>query len=468
MKHLDTLMECCKKIAAFKWLPLIFFVSYRLVLDWTYVFFLVPIYGTTEFAYNPSFMSWLISIAVAIIVFFLIYDDKATPSNFVLSMFLIVSYVPLSTYFAFSGRSPLYFLYVSFCWVLIKLIINFSFKKELKFDWRKWMRPFIAIMESIKKRGTSVSKFLHIFILVFCLANTVGFVVGTLLYRDLSGWLALFDLGRVYEIRQDIVTPLWFGYVEVWQVFAINLFLTAYFIFIKKYPLASIPLILQLLHYFTTGVRASLFAIPFFIVFLILSNFFKRPTLPLSASIGAGIAFTNVLVVFFRFGLTIFSLLVMRTIFMPVQIEYGYFEFFQEFPKLVFSEGRIGSLLGTVSPYPLSSHQMLTMTLYGTVNSNTNTGFFAAAFSDLGFAGMVLVAVLLAVVLKYCDVCFKKLPLFILIPAIITPFFIMTNGSFFTVMLTNGLGVQLFLFTLLALAVSLKQNDSETPTEEGD
>ena len=433
-----------------KFSPIAFFVICKLVFDWSYTFFNAPLYAFMGFGYNPSLGNWTLSFLVSVATFALVYSRKKTLSSLAINTFLIIAYLPLSSFFAISGRDPRYFLYVSFCWILVKLVIDAPWGKIISA-----MKPSQTIIERVKhlhqKHGKLIGKFSNISIYVACGLVSVAAIFGFIIYTDPSSWVVALNVERIYEIRQDLEFPTWFSYISVWQMQVVNPFLAAYFIYRKKYPLVTIPFIFQVLIYLSTGTRVALLAIPLFVTFWIVAKL-KHSFIIFSALASLGVAASSVLLIFTRVGLVVYSVLVMRLLYLPAFIEYEYFYFFQNAPHLFFSEGRIGQLFGIISPYPMESVRLVAMHISGTATSLANTGFLADGFANMGVAGMMVVSLVLAVILKYCDSFLNKLPLSLVTACIIVPLFSIVNISLLTTILTGGLALMMLLLSLLALA----------------
>jgi oligosaccharide repeat unit polymerase len=446
-------------LAARKASSLVVFLLYKLVFDWTYVYFITPYGGA--FMYNPSFLSWLISTAAVAIVFLLIYDGGKKFSSSLINIFILVTYVPLSSFFAFSGADVRYFLYVTFCWILIKLLIDGPFEQVV---------PFFSRSEKLTvclhSRTGLITKIAHAAFWIICVAITGLTAFGMLRYTDFYSWLITLDIERIYEVRQDLDFPVWFAYVQSWQANAVNPVMATYFLLRTKhfskrfigYLLVAIPVILQAMIYLSTGHRGILLSIPLYLLVFVMFRA-KKPAVMTAALIILGIIALNILFIFSRQGMVLHSLVVRRTFFVQPPIEFSYFNFFQDAPHLFFSEGRLGSLLGINSPYPLGVTRFISFTIQGTANTGTNTGFMASAFADMGFAGMALVSSLFAVFIKFCCVIFRNLPLHLTLAALIVPVYSLVNSNFFTSMLTHGIGIATFLVVMLAMA---HQNKSQT------
>ena len=453
MKNITRILTWCGKWAKKRYTPLAVFTIYKLIFDWNYVYFIAPLYGYSGFGYSPSLSAWVISITISVTVFWLIYDPKKEVSNTILSIFLLVTYVPLSSYFAFSGQSIRYFLYVSFCWVFVKLLLDISFEKWLDNDISTIINRTLGRLVSYK---IIVIKLIHLMLLFICCVITILTLFGLYRYTDIASWFITLDITRVYEIRQDLDFPSWFSYIFTWQSNVIIPFLVTYLIYIKKYYLIILPLSLQIFMYLSTGTRAILLSIPLYILILVIFRF-KYAFMTFATLIGAGVAAISSLVLFSWNGLFAHSLIVRRTFFVPPLVEYSYFNHFQASPMLFFSESRIGSLFGLSSPYPISSTRLISFSLHGTAITSTNTGFMASAFADMGFMGMIIIAVLFFVFIKYCCVVFRRLPLNLVIAALIVPVYSLANSAFFTSMLSHGIGIIVILLSLLALADTIKK-----------
>lgn len=80
---------------------------------------------------------------------------------------------------------------------------------------------------------------------------------------------------------------------------------------------------------------------------------------------------------------------------------------------------------------------------------NANNGIVADAYMNFGFAGLILWAILLAVILKLVDTFSKGKNIKVAIASIAMPVIAFTNSALLTTVLTHGVFLALILLYLL-------------------
>lgn len=440
---------------------LLFFICYRLCLDFNYVFYVTTVYGYYGYVFVPSVWRWIFSLFLAAVTYLFVKDTKnAGIADTIVNSIILFAYTPLTTYYGLSGQNSLYILYVSCCFVFVRFLL------EMKLDnrYNLFCKTYNKVVRTVTSLKCGVKKYLyylsHAGIIVACTVCTGATLYALYISGNAdAGLLTALDIERIYEVREKVKFAVWMKYCVVWQVNAINPFMAAYFTYYKKYYLISIPVILQIVIYLLTGNRAFFFIIFFWLLYYFLMRT-EKPVQFLSGLLALGSLGISLLYSVSALGRVLYGLY-WRIFFIQPRTEYGYFNFFQNHAHLFFSESRVGRLLEVSSPYPINSARLIGMNLDGTVANHANTGFLAAAFADMNFLGMLIISVLFFITLLYADRVFSNIPIHIVLSSLIYPFYCLTNCAFLTSFFTGGMAMQLFLFTLLAFGIFLKDETKE-------
>ncbi|WIV45292.1 hypothetical protein [Glutamicibacter nicotianae] len=88
----------------------------------------------------------------------------------------------------------------------------------------------------------------------------------------------------------------------------------------------------------------------------------------------------------------------------------------------------------------------------------SNANMFADGYANLGYLGIIIEAVFLAMVLLLINSSSRGLPIQIVMPTLILPAFALCNGSPFTGFLSFGLGLPIIMFALIPRKKPMESN----------
>ena len=409
---------------------------YRIGLDLMYCFAAYPLGGYMIRPFFTSAFRYVISFALYLILYASLPRREKDGIAFAVQLQFVYTAAPILTLYAFSDMSGKYVLMVSACILLESLLI---------------FRP-LRVSEPVRIRGVQnyVTVLLGVLVL-FAAAIPI-------LYNGFAG-LKAFNFRYIYEMRANASYPPGFGYLLNWFVKAIVPFGFLCFLHLKKYRWAALTAVIQILFYMLTGWKFVLFIlIPMVFVYFCAKT---RHCLKLMY-MGLGVCCLCVALAYqmdhlapsgsssltSRVGIMATSIIAVRALFIPAGIKSYFYDFFSSNPKLYFSDGQIGRMLGLTYPYKGSSGQVITAFQMGVEafgRSNSNTGYLGESYAQMGFAGMLLMSVLLALILRSLRVYDRRETAPLLTALISIYIIILNDNAFLTTLFTGGLLVTYIL-----------------------
>ncbi len=416
------------KISKFKNInsQLMLIFIYQLLLDTGYIVFINRFYSYNEFVLNVSFLRYLFSILLFVIVaFFFIQNIKYDyiPSRLIFTFLVFIYFIPLSTYIKFNQVSLQFIIYSIIYLIILFLVINYFPKIKVLRDSQVISNKFLTI-----------------------LALFVGFYMIYLSIKY-TNFRIIFDIINVYGIRAESATYDLNAFENLFlSIIGIVIpILIAYFFENKKYSVSIFLLLVEYIRFSFDGSKSIFFflaiTVAVYVVYkkkylknigLILIIVLLIPTILIGLS-GEGIIFP--------------SLFVRRVMFVPVQASYRYFEFFSEFP-IDFCRGGILRRVGfdtlyqtnIVNTIPLFTHETFT---------NYNNGLIGDAMYSFGNLGCVLGPIIIGTMLRFLDGCTYGLKDKIYIPFLIYLAVTLTNSNWSTILLSHGFLIACLLFAFM-------------------
>ena len=257
-----------------------------------------------------------------------------------------------------------------------------------------------------------------------------------------------FDLTKVYKIRSRYVEmkiPL-AGYLFNWVGYIIFPVLLAIFVKRRKWIYIASIIFLQILVFSTTGNKTFLFA-PLFVLTL-MWIFKKKNPLAYLASGLVGIILLGMLSYWIIDDVWISSLFTRRTLLDPAQTYFYYYDFYSNNNYTFLSQQRIFQTFLDY-PYHLDPPHLIGEIYYNNPKMGANTGIVGDAYMNFGFLGLLLWAILLAIILKLIDMFSKKKDISIGVSAIAMPAITIVNSGLLTNLITHGLLLALVILYLL-------------------
>ncbi len=386
----------------------------RISLDASFYLYMDTELKREGFGIDFSMLNYVLSWLGLLATFFLLPKKNDLASAVVIQFIWVLMYVPFSTYFAMTNGEFLWFFLFSLFWVLSAGIsrLNFTFK---------------TILPPIELNSFRLFSFSGLW---------GAFVLGLLVIS--FGWVLNFDLFSVYEIREQNSlrnTPI-LNYLTNWTGKVLLPFILL-FSYAKIKPginyISIIFSIILFLFFSITGHKTFLFTIPV----LFASYFFLKSGkyfLLLMLSISGAITIGLMLYLFVDHSVLL-SLLVRRSLFLPAQISFHYFDFFQNNPIYLSN-----SFLRFITDYPFDTEPafLISEVYYNKPDMSSNNGIVTDAFMNFGVAGIFIWSSLLVILLKLLDSLIRKKDYLILASLALVGSKSFVDGAFFTSLLTHG------------------------------
>lgn len=416
----------------------VFALLYRISLDLMYCFVAYPLGGYMIRPFFTSAFRYIVSFVLYLILYATMPKRENDGIVFVVQLQFVYMVAPILTLYAFSDMSSKYLLMVSACILLENLLI---------------FRP-LRTMEPVRIRG--VQNYVTVLLGVLVLFAAVI----PILYNGFAGFKA-FNFSYIYEMRANASYPLGFGYLLNWTTKAIIPFGFLCFLHMKKYRWAILLATVQIFFYMLTGQKITLFIIApmVFIYFCAKTGHCLK-----LMYLGLGAAYLFVILacrldrlapidpsstsMTGRVGILAASIIAVRALFIPAGIKSYFYDFFSSNPKLFFSDGQIGRMLGLTYPYKKESGFVINAFSMGTEkfgSANANTGYLGESYAQMGFAGMLLMSMLLALILRSLRAYDRKETAPLLTALISIYIIILNDGALFTTLFTSGLLVTYIL-----------------------
>jgi len=393
---------------------------YKIVLDLSYYFVISPVWACVRFELNLSSLKLVESYLLLFIAFALMPKSPKKLSNILVWLLILLSYIPMLTIFAFKDEARIYMYAVTGFWLVVFLFMHM---------------PTVSLAP-LKQSG----------IVRYSLFVCLGLIVFLMVYKYI-GLSFSFDLTKVYGIRSQYVAagiPL-AGYLFNWMAYIVNPIFFALFIIKKRWLPVVLIVVLQILLFSVTGIKAYLFALPFVLALM----WVMRRRNPLAyMGIGlAGIVILGMLSYYLIDDLWISALFANRTLLAPAQLSFLYYDFFSQNELVFLSASRLGFF--SDYPYHLNPPHLIGEVYFNQPQMGANTGVVGDAYMNFGFTGLALYSILLAIILRLVDTCSKRVDLRVGVAAVAMLALTLTNGALLTNLLTGGLLLALLLLYLL-------------------
>lgn len=424
-------------------------ILYKLCLDAAYVLSVSPSAESMLRPYDPRLLKYLLAFLLYLILFAALPKRELDSIALIIHLHFVYSVAPLLTFYGFTNGNTRYILMVSACMLLEAVVI---------------FRP-MRMASPVRIKG--IQSYMTVILGIL----TVFALVVPLLYNGFAG-LKAFDLEYIYEMRANAAYPPGFGYLLNWTTKSVLPFGILCFLHMKKYRWAALLAVIQVVFFMQTGNKATLLMLfPILFVYFCArtGHCMKLMYLGMSAlclflvfayqldGIDTGMKDSWELASFYY--VRIFG---NRALFLPAALKTYFYEFFSTYPKIFFSDGQIGRMLGLTYPYKGSSGQVIHAFQMGVDQfgaSESNTGYLGEAYAQMGFMGMVLMSLLLALILRSLRVYDRKSVAPLLIALLAVYIITLNDNAFLTTLLTGGLLVTYILIFIYFDTIAKGEND---------
>lgn len=152
-----------------------------------------------------------------------------------------------------------------------------------------------------------------------------------------------------------------------------------------------------------------------------------------------------------------------RFFYLPGQLNIHYYEFFSQNPKNYFTGSKLGFLFNK-SAYGKPMGFVIDDKFYGG-GMNANTGYLASTYGDLGIPGIIIATFLIALILYFLNILFKKTKYIGYLIAIQIAF-ALVNAPLNDLFLTNGTLFVLFIALLIKTKIMMSQSSNSQNSKQ--
>jgi hypothetical protein len=312
-------------------------------------------------------------------------------------------------------------------------------------------KTYLTLNINPVKNGNLIAKIVSISFVLFLI---VWFIKTGAIYNY------TFDLTNVYDVRyknRELASGGIFTYINMWVM---KIFMTYLFIvnIEKKYFLNLILLFLIQILFFSVSGHKSVLFFPLIVIgiWLIINYDLNRSSILTFLSIV--IVLVPYLYYLYTDDIFIPSMFIRRMLFLPAELSFVYYDYFQANDFLIWSN----SILDFILEYPYDSPIPLVIGYEYGFDANANNGFISMGYAHLGIIGVLIYAIIIGIIVRYLDsIVDKGVPLWIVLSITIIPVRAMIiQSDLFTQILTGGLAVAIILLYLMSSKYYKKQNEN--------
>lgn len=401
---------------------------YIFTFTWAYIHIVAVNFEYYGMKYiQPKITYWVVSVLFSILPTFWLPQDIKRPSSIACTLLYLVVYIPICIVNIFFGYSDIenYFIFLFFVCFGFFIICASTYLKPAQ----------------LKSPNIPQSTILKALLLIYLVVNLM--ILAS--FRNIA---KLSDMSEIYTQREQYkvaigVTSKYFHYLFTILINVVNVYFLAIGLIQKKYYYIVLAVLSQILIFSVTALKSSLLAFPFYLfIYLFLSQkHWRTPAL----IIGFVALLLATVLCYFSNSFTFLSDVVLRRFLtMQGQLTAYYFDFFSHSPKAYLGY----SFLKPFSwyPYHTTPPSMIGQVYFEKDTMYANANFWADAYANFGYIGVLLYSVLLSWVLWVYDSVTSKKNL--LVSSLLIMIFSLNicNTSLFVSLFTNS-----FLFTTLLM-----------------
>jgi hypothetical protein len=396
-------------------------ILFKIILEYTYINNVNPIYDYSGFILDISFIKYLEGWLIYSLFLSFTPHILEKTSDFIINNLLFTFLTPLLVFYSLSNaaRENLYI-------VLGGILIIYLFRKG-------------------KKIKLPIIKYGHNYAYLLCFLS----VVSTSLWLVFSGGLNFFNLDftRVYEFRGDVeavISTGLMGYLNTWAFKVFGPFLLIIFLSSRKYFFASLVFLLHLFWFGVSSHKAVLF-VPFVIIFIYMWFRNNKGLSIIPISLTLVISFSYFFFIIFDNNLY-GSLFIRRLFFVPSFLTFTYYDFFSNEQFIFWSN----SITSKFIEYPFNLLPAKLIGAYLGIDANANNSFLSTGYMHAGIVGILFYSIIFTLILRLFDsIVYNQKFIWISVAIIITPIRSMiTSTDLPTALLTHGVFISLVLTVL--------------------
>ncbi len=394
-----------------------------------YYYFIVPLYGYYGYTYNPNFSKIIESVVMLSISLAILPIKFNKPSDIFLHIQFLFPIMGMLVLYGAENRS--------------RIFIYFAISSF-------FIMAFFA--QNIKLKPISITKIKPNSFLIILLFIGATYILAIIVQGGLK--YLNFNLLNVYEFRVAAAAnlPGVFGYLSpvVSKVIFPFAFLLA--VIRKKRILALLSIVGSVLMFALTNNKGPLFyPIVVLALYYILSHRKQIRFLLLSY-----IAIITIPLLWFfsnnsNMSILLNSLIFRRVYIVPAQLNYYYYDFFSVHQFTMWANSKI--TFGLLHyPYHLDIPHLIGLNFFSNPATGANTGWIGSGYAQFGFAGMVVYAFIIGILLgllnAFSKVSDKRIIVSIIVAPILTVFI---SSDLLTAFLTHGVILSLILFMMFSI-----------------
>ena len=395
---------------------------FRLSLDWANYNIISPKFAAFGMPLDPNPTKLLESyILLAIVAFFA--PKKSTISSIIIWLFIAISYVPCLTLYGFSNMSRYWMYSLTAFWLLSCFLV----------------KPFKKLFPVTKYRFKVSQSRLFIFLGSLSLYSLLAILSS-------SGLRLTLNFVDIYDIRSAFspILPL-AAYIITWSYCVVNPLLIVSTWMNRKRAWMLALIAFQLFIAATTGQKVVLFSLPFIlgITWLKEKNWLKFSTINMALGVLVLLSCFSWFVLGDKWAS---ATITMRLFLLPGMISFFHYDFFSTNPPALLGH----SFFGNFVSYPYEDLPWYVIgNAYWDSDMSANAGLVPDAYMNFREIGLVAVLLLFVSSLAILDGFAQKRNPRLVLSAVLMSYYWSMNGSFFSSILTAGLGLALLvLFSL--------------------
>lgn len=398
---------------------------FRLLLDFMYLNFISRYYDYSGFDLNGSASSYILSWIILFPYIFIINENIKKPTDYFFMIAITSVVVPLTSLYGLADRSIMPVITTIISFFIMSFIVKIRLPSNIK---------------TVKfKNGKSVANniswiFIFVLILWYCIS-------GAFKYFNL-------DFKKVYDFRElsaELTNVGVMSYIIGWVQNIFSAYAMAYALLKRNYIVLLLLLCIQTF-FFGISAHKSVFFTPFLVigVWWYLSKFKTLLIIPVSFSIIVIFSY----LIFIKTGDPfISSMFIRRVFFVPAELSFRYFTFFENNQFVYWSN----SILSNLIDYPYHTTVSHLIGGYGgSEDTAANNGLVSSGFAHFGYMGVLIYTFIFSIFLKFINYVGQNyLPMWFVVALTIVPLrTAIVASDLFTTLLTHGLIVVIFLLFL--------------------
>lgn len=401
-------------------------VAYCVFLSFLYRYYLVPEWGYYGFYWRPS-VEKSIAASLAILTVAALTPSRADTRSVFLQLSSYMHFFPSLIYFAASDGDVSYFLALV-TGIGLFLAASFFPVKRLIYTSLTW--------ENILYISTAFSVVTLALLVFFAGVGSFNLSLAEVYYYRAE---ARENLPQFLAYMRPMTTKVFLPIMlivafargnRVLQALSLVLVVLFFAFTHHKAVIASALVTLILFYVFSRYRQVRMIGVMFITLMLICLTVF----------------YVNTSVTELPAGQTFNSMVIRRTLFVPPLLDGYHLEYFQDSGHTYWSQSKIS--LGFVNRvYDINTPFLIGLEYFGRQGLAANTGFIGSGYSNAGYLGIMLYAVIMGVTLSYLNKCGQQVGHPLVIGAAFTQVIgAVTTSDLPSVFLTNGLIVLVLFF----------------------